>query len=141
MARGPADARGMTVSRLARQAGVGVETVRYYQRRGLMPAPRPPAGAAFRAYDEAHLRRLRFIRRAKAAGFSLDEIAELLDLDPAERQRASELARARLETLDRRLAELQAARTALAALLSSFAAAEAGPCPILQALMAEATEA
>jgi len=112
MARGPADARGMTVSRLARQAGVGVETVRYYQRRGLMPAPRPPAGAAFRAYDEAHLRRLRFIRRAKAAGFSLDEIAELLDLDPAERQRASELARARLETLDRRLAELQAARTA-----------------------------
>jgi MerR family mercuric resistance operon transcriptional regulator len=72
----PAD---MTIARLAAAAGVGVETVRYYQRRGLLPVP--ASAGAVRRYDAGHVRRLRFIRRAQAAGFTLEEIGELLALD------------------------------------------------------------
>ena len=68
---------GMTIAKLAKAADVGVETVRYYQRRGLMPVPRAGGRTAFRHYDEGHLQRLRFIRRAQAAGFTLDDIKEL----------------------------------------------------------------
>jgi MerR family mercuric resistance operon transcriptional regulator len=63
----PAD---MTIARLAAAAGVGVETVRYYQRRGLLPVP--ASAGAVRRYDAGHVRRLRFIRRAQAAGFTLE---------------------------------------------------------------------
>lgn len=70
---------GFTIGSLARQLGVSVETVRYYQRRGLMPLPtRPPAGA--RRYGSKDIARFRFIRQAQALGFSLDEIASLLEL-------------------------------------------------------------
>ena len=69
----------MTIGTLARQAGVNVETVRYYQRRGLIPEPpRRPRG--FRTYDEAALRLLRFVRRLKGLGFTLVEIAQVLRL-------------------------------------------------------------
>src|SRR3982750_2945661 len=104
----------MTIAKLARAAGVGVETVRYYQRRGLMPVPRAIGDSAYRHYDAAHLQRLRFIRRAQAAGFTLEEIGELLSLDrTAERPRVRELAGARLAALDAQMAEIEAARTAL----------------------------
>jgi len=75
----------MTIAKLARAAEVGVETVRYYQRRGLLPVPRAGGqkgkAPAFRHYDQAHVQTLRFIRRAQAAGFTLEEIKELLALD------------------------------------------------------------
>ena len=73
----------MTISQLARSAGVGVETVRYYQRRGLLPDPRPQKTMAsgIRHYGPDEARRLRFIRQAQAAGFTLEEIGELLRLD------------------------------------------------------------
>ncbi len=75
----------MTIGQLARQGGVNVETIRYYQRRGLLPVPPQSASAPsegrVRRYDEAVLRRLRFIKSAQAAGFTLTEIAELLELD------------------------------------------------------------
>ena len=71
----------MTIGQLARQGGVNVETIRYYQRRGLLPVPPQSASAPsegrVRRYDEAVLRRLRFIKSAQAAGFTLTEIAEL----------------------------------------------------------------
>ena len=88
----------MTISQLARGAGVGVETVRYYQRRGLLPDPRPQKTGAtgIRHYGPDELRRLRFIRQAQTAGFTLEEIAELLRLDSGnDRARAREMARAR----------------------------------------------
>lgn len=122
----------MTISGLAAAGGVGVETVRFYQRRGLLAAPSRAGGV--RRYGEADARRLRFIRAAQAAGFSLDEIGELLQLDARDdRARARTLATGRLAALDARIAELTLARAALARLATACAAGGAGPCPILSA--------
>jgi MerR family mercuric resistance operon transcriptional regulator len=118
---------------LARAAGVGVETVRYYQRRGLLPEPARPPGAV-RRYGADDARRLRFIRSAQSAGFTLAEIKELLDLDAADdRARARELARARIAALDAKIAELREARDALAALATACTSKRGGACPILTA--------
>lgn len=126
-----------TIGGLARAAGVGVETVRYYQRRGLLPEPARPPGEV-RRYGEADIRRLRFIRSAQAAGFTLTEIAELLDLDASDdRARARELASARVAALDEKIAELARARDALAALADACAGKRSGPCPILSAFESE----
>lgn len=126
-----------TIGALAREVGVGVETVRYYQRRGLLPEPpRPTAGArpGVRRYDADALRRLRFIRRAGAAGFTLDEVAQLLALDAgADRPAAFALARTRLAALDARIAELQSARAALFRLADACGGEGEGECPILAA--------
>ena len=127
-----------TVAGLARRGGVGVETVRYYQRRGLMRVPARTGGAGrgggTRHYGEADLHRLRFIRQAQTAGFTLDEIGELVALDSTEdRPRAHALARHRIAALDARIAELQAARDALQRLALECDAGTSGPCPILAA--------
>jgi MerR family mercuric resistance operon transcriptional regulator len=122
-----------TIGGLARAAGVGVETVRYYQRRGLLPEPARPAGEV-RRYGEEDLRRLKFIRSAQAAGFTLTEIGELLELSALDdRARARALAQARVAALDEKIAELQAARAALAGLAADCAGTRGGPCPILRA--------
>jgi MerR family transcriptional regulator, mercuric resistance operon regulatory protein len=122
-----------TIGGLAKAAGVGVETVRYYQRRGLLPEPARPPGEV-RRYGEQDVRRLRFIRSAQAAGFTLNEIGELLALDAADdRARARALAQARVAALDARIAELQEARDALAGLATACASKRGGPCPILNA--------
>jgi MerR family mercuric resistance operon transcriptional regulator len=128
----------MTISGLARSAGVGVETVRFYQRRGLLDTPDRPTGGGVnggvRRYDEQDARRLRFIRSAQAAGFTLEQIGELLRLDAAQdRARARELAAERLAALDIRIAQLQAARDSLRRLAGACHASEEGPCPIISA--------
>ena len=121
----------MTIASLADKGGVGVETVRYYQRRGLLPVP--PRRTGGRRYGADDLRRLRFIRQAQSAGFTLEEIAELLRLDATEdRDAARRLARARIAALDARIADLTAARTALER-LAEACAHSCGPCPILMA--------
>ena len=85
----------MRISDLARAGGVGVETVRFYQRKGLLAVPRGSAPAG-RHYDEEDRRRLRYVKHAQAAGFTLAEIAELIDLDRSDdRPRAREMARER----------------------------------------------
>jgi MerR family mercuric resistance operon transcriptional regulator len=122
-----------TIGGLARAAGVGVETVRYYQRRGLLPEPARPPGEV-RRYGADDVKRLRFIRSAQTAGFTLSEIGELLELSASDdRPRARELARARIEALDSKIAELEQARSALAGLAAACAAKRDGPCPILDA--------
>lgn len=122
-----------TIGGLARAAGVGVETVRYYQRRGLLPEPPRPPGEV-RRYGDLDLKRLRFIRSAQAAGFTLNEIKELLDLDAADdRARARELAQARVAAIDAKIEELRQARDALAGLASACARKRGGACPILTA--------
>ena len=126
----------MTISQLAHSANVGVETVRYYQRRGLLPDPRPQRTGVrgVRHYGADEACRLRFIRSAQAAGFTLEEIAELLRLDSTgDRPRARELARGRIAVLDKQIAALQRARQSLAKLASDCAAGETGPCPIITA--------
>lgn len=126
-------ARENTIAGLAKAAGVGVETVRYYQRRGLMPVPKA-RGSAFRTYDEAHVERLIFIRRAQSAGFSLEEIDELLKLDRStDRARVRALANERLAALEHKITELREAQDALSRLLGVCHAKKSGPCPIIEA--------
>ena len=127
----------LTIGKLAEAGGVGVETVRYYQRRGLLDTPERPAGyggGSVRRYSDEDVRRLKFIRAAQGAGFTLEQIQELLSLDATDdRARAQSLARQRIEALNSRIAELVAAREALARLANSCASGAAGPCPILKA--------
>jgi MerR family transcriptional regulator, mercuric resistance operon regulatory protein len=122
-----------TIGGLAKAAGVGVETVRYYQRRGLLSEPPRPPGE-IRRYSDEDVRRLRFIRRAQSAGFTLEEIGELLALDRTDdRARVRELATERLAALEARMAELERSRTALERLRTVCASGRKGPCPILEA--------
>ncbi len=130
----PNPVKVMTIAKLARAAEVGVETVRYYQRRGLMPVPRAGGGTAFRHYDDGHLQRLMFIRRAQAAGFTLEEIKELLSLDRTrDRARIRVLAGARLDALAQQARELEEARRSLQRLLGVCQGSNRGPCPIIEA--------
>ena len=134
----PSPAPGLTIARLAEAGGVGVETVRYYQRRGLLAEPPRPAGGGsgggVRRYGREDVRRLRFVRSAQAAGFTLEQIGELLALDAGEdRARARALAEARIAALDARIAELEAARRSLRRLAGACAAGGQGPCPIIAA--------
>lgn len=123
---------GMTIARLGAAAGVGVETVRYYQRRGLLAVP--ARAGSVRRYGTEDVRRLRFIRSAQAAGFSLEEIGELLRLDRTDdRARVRAMAAERLAALDARIAELEGSRAALERLRSTCASGKKGPCPILEA--------
>lgn len=122
--------QSLTIGRLAEAGGVGVETIRFYQRRGLLETPARDSG--IRRYGSEDVRRLRFIRQAQTAGFTLEEIGELLELDAGEdRPRARELARTRIATLDEKIAELQRARDSLRKLAKECAGGSSGPCPIL----------
>ena len=124
------EAQPLTIGRLAETGRVGVETIRFYQRRGLLGMPTRERG--IRRYGSDDVRRLRFIRQAQAAGFTLEEIKELIDLDATEdRDRARELATARVKALDAKIVELQRARDALRRLARECGSGSAGPCPIL----------
>lgn len=132
----------LTIAGLARAGGVGVETVRYYQRRGLLAVPvRGSGGApAVRRYGEDDVRRLRFIRSAQAAGFTLEQIDTLIRLDAAEdRAPARALAIERIAALDAKIAELTQARDGLRRLAQRCAGGESGPCPILSAFEPQAS--
>lgn len=123
---------GMTIGKLAEAGAVGVETVRFYQRRGLLPTPSKSGG--FRYYDEADLKRLRFIRSAQRAGFTLTQIEELVALDPTrDRREVLHMARERLTEIEERLRELEGVRDALRELAKDCASGEGDSCPILDA--------
>jgi len=128
----------LTIGKLAAVGGVGVETVRYYQRRGLMSTPARSGGDGWRGgirrYDADDVRRLKFIRSAQASGFTLDEISELLALEEGDdRLRVRALARQRIAALDEKIAQMTETRAALSRLADQCAASERGPCPILAA--------
>lgn len=120
-----------TIGALARRAGVGVETVRYYQRRGLR--------GAYRVYGEAELARLRAIRRAQQLGFSLEEIDGLLALNAdTDREHAREAAQAKIALIDARIRQLQEMRDGLVELVDCCRHTSAPtPCPILRALSSD----
>ena len=125
----------LTIARLASAGGVGVETIRFYQRRGLLDVP-PKAGSV-RRYGTADVERLRFIRQAKAAGFTLEQIRELLALDAGEdRSRARALALERVAALEEQIKQLKDARGALKKLAGECAEEQPGGCPILRAFQA-----
>lgn len=131
----------MTIGRLARAAGVGVETIRYYQQRGLFPLP--AAAGPFRHYPVSLIDRIRFIKRAQELGHTLAEIAELLRLeDGADRASIRRIAANRLAQVEQNLADLRKMRKALMHMLD--ACSHAGldePCPIIAALTGRTTAA
>ena len=121
----------MKIGELARACGVNVETIRYYQRRGLLAQPARHEGP--RRYTRSDLGRLQASRPALIAGFTLDEIATLLALDTGDRTAAQDLARARIAALDEKIATLQTMRGALVRLADDCALEQSGPCPIIDA--------
>jgi MerR family mercuric resistance operon transcriptional regulator len=128
----------MKIAGLAQAGDVGVETVRYYQRRGLLDQPARPEGGGssggVRRYGAADVNRLRFIRAAQAAGFTLEQVGELLALDASDdHAKARDLAERQIAALDARIAELAAARDALRRLARACGQTTSGPCPILSA--------
>jgi MerR family mercuric resistance operon transcriptional regulator len=135
-------AQRLTIGELARTAGVGVETVRYYQRRALLPTP-SRANGGWRTYGAAEVVRLRFIRRAQELGFSLDEIAELLLLaDTSDRRLtkagARRIAQARLAQVRARRDDLDRIARVLAHLIHECEQSGGRPaCPIIESIAAQ----
>lgn len=127
-----------SIGKLAERAGVAIDTVRYYERNGLLqPAGRLASG--YRRYGEAELRRLRFIRRAKALGFSLEDIRTLLELS-AERSvaKVKRVAQLKLADIEARIAELERVGAGLRKLIAACPGhGRAEACPILNALTDE----
>lgn len=126
--------QAMTIGRLARAAGVGIETIRYYQQRGLLPLP--STIGTYRHYPVAVVERIRFIKRAQELGFSLDEISELLGLeDGAERTSIRRIASDRLQQIELKLSDLRRMQKALKHLVTSCEHTRADlPCPIIATL-------
>jgi MerR family mercuric resistance operon transcriptional regulator len=130
-----AEDRTLTIGALAGAAGVGVETVRYYQRRGLLPQPRRPSGG-IRRYAQADVARLKFVKAAQRLGFSLDEVMQLLELDDGTRcSQARVLADAHLHEVRQRLRDLRRVEATLARLVQQCQSTRATvSCPLIAAL-------
>ena len=126
----------LNIGALARATGTKVETIRWYERVGLLPAPARSAGN-YRTDGEAHLGRLSFIRRARDLGFSLDQIRTLLDL-AEDRERSCDavdvIASEHLEDVDRKIADLQALRRELDSLIGQCRHGKVAECRIIEAL-------
>ena len=131
----------LTIGQLAKQTDIGLETIRFYEREGLIESPpRRPSG--YRAYPPETVRRVRFIRTAKELGFSLKEIGELLALrvDPVEScAHVKTITEDKLADIDKRIGTLQRMRRSLRKLVGACDAREAtSDCPILESLDKEA---
>lgn len=124
----------MTIGRLARAAAVGIETIRYYQERGLLPVP--VATGAFRYYPVTLIARICFIKRAQELGFSLDEITELLSLeDGTNRSSIRRITSDRLSQIEQKLADLRRMQRVLRSLVTQCEHTRADtPCPIIASL-------
>jgi MerR family mercuric resistance operon transcriptional regulator len=124
----------MRIGELAKTAGVGVETVRYYQRIGLLGTPAKPYGGA-RNYTDDHLARLRFIRRAQQLGFSLNDINALLRLSSADCEDVQALARRKLELIQGKITDLNRMAAVLEDVLARCATRRKHQgCPIIESL-------
>jgi MerR family copper efflux transcriptional regulator len=128
------------IGTLAKRAGVSIDTVRYYERDGLL-APKTRLASGYRRYGELEVSRLRFIRRAQALGFSLKEVKELLAIsNQRDVARVKRRAQEKLIDVERRIAELERVRSGLANLIAACPGhGRAADCPILQALGSEET--
>jgi Hg(II)-responsive transcriptional regulator len=131
-------AHAFTIRKLADAAGVGVEAVRYYQRRGLMGQPQRKGGG-FRTYAQSDVQRLQFIKRAQELGFSLDDVSELISLDAESDQlRVREVAQRRVTEIQEHVAHLNLMANALQDLVGCCKrSAPAAACPIIDALVAK----
>lgn len=125
----------LTIGQVAKACGVNVETIRFYQRRGLLPQPARPYGS-IRRYGQEMIARLKFIQAAKRLGFSLEEIAQLLKLeDGTHCAEARDLAQRKLEDVRAKIAHLQRIERALAELAERCGEAQHQVrCPLIAAL-------
>ena len=130
----------LTIAKAAEAAAVGVETIRYYERRGLIAQPTTKIGA-YRTYDSKHVARIRFIKRAQELGFTLDEIEGLLKLeDGTDRRRIRAIAAGRLAQIRGRIADLSRMEQALSHVLHECEAETGRPrCPIIETIAATDT--
>jgi MerR family mercuric resistance operon transcriptional regulator len=128
----------MTIGRLAKAAGVNVETIRYYQRRGLLVEPRKPPGG-HRRYSSVVLRQVAFIRRAQQLGFTLEEIGKLLEIARSEEQgEACAIAEQRRAVIHVRAVELDRMREELDRLIAACRKVKGRvPSPLIRALFGE----
>ena len=125
-----------SIGELGRATGTKVETVRYYERIGLLPKP-ARTGGNYRSYGPAELDRLSFIRRARALGFPIDQVRALLDLSDQRDQDCATvdgLARAHLHDVEAKIADLKALRRELSALIDSCCGGTVADCRIIEAL-------
>lgn len=134
--RSPQLSESLTIGRLARAADVGVETIRYYQERKLLPVP--PSTGAFRHYPVSLVDRIRFIKRAQELGFSLEEVSELLHLgEDADRVSIRHIATNRLSQIEQKLSDLRRMKKVLKHLVTECEHTSADlPCPIIGTLAA-----
>jgi len=126
----------LTIGELSRRTGVNIETVRYYERAGVLPKP-PRTGGGHRVYDEGLLKRLTFVRRARELGFSLDEIRALLSLVDGGDFTCAEvygLTAKHLEAVRRRIAGLRRMERGLKAMAAECDRGEVPECPIVDTL-------
>ena len=136
-------AEKLTISRLAQLGGVNLETIRYYERQGLLPAP-PRTAAGYRVFPREAARRLRFIKRAQELGFSLSEISELLALRMRPGTKQADMrtrAEAKIADIEQKIQSLQAMKRTLRQLTERCEGC--GPlaeCPILESLDEEMSE-
>ena len=124
----------MRIGELARTVDVNVETIRYYQRIGLLELPKKPYGG-MRSYNDESLQRLRFIRRAQQLGFSLEDIRELLELSSSDCERVEKLAVEKLSLVKAKLRQLRRIESILARTVEQCARRKGNqPCPIIETL-------
>ena len=124
----------MRIGELAGSGGVNVETIRYYQRIGLMERPEKPYGC-MRSYNDHDLQRLRFIRRAQQLGFSLKDIRRLLELSSSDCMQVEKLAAQQLDVVRSKLKHLRRVESMLAETVEQCARRKGNhPCPIIETL-------
>lgn len=134
-----ADSDALPIGALSKQTGCNIETIRYYEKAGLLPTPaRSPAG--YRRYGSSHLKRLTFIRRARALGFSIEEVRKLLKLADERRRPCAEVrvvAGAHLEDVQVKIADLRAMERVLRETVAKCASGRSPACPLIEALSRE----
>jgi MerR family copper efflux transcriptional regulator len=126
----------LTIGRLAKNAGVGIDTIRFYERRGLLPSPARSA-AGYRLYHGDTIARIRFIRRAKQLGFTLDEIQNLLRLQDqgGKKSAVRKLTETKLQQINEKIDDLQRIRTVLIELSGQCKGnGNVDSCPIIEAI-------
>ena len=129
----------LPIGALSRQTGCNIETIRYYEKAGLLPVPaRSPAG--YRRYGTMHFRRLTFIRRARALGFSIEEVRKLLKLTDERRRPCAEIrvvAGAHLMDVQAKIADLRAMERVLRETVAKCASGRSPDCPLIESLSRE----
>ena len=131
-----------TIGHLAKQSGVGIDTVRFYEQRGLLPAPQRTA-SGYRLYGEASIKRIRFIRRAKQLGFTLNEVEILLKLQDqgGQKSEVKAITSNKLQEIDTKIADLTRIRSVLHNLeIECNGQGNVSSCPIIDAISDDETE-